>query len=152
VFYACSDEGRHDGGDLAAAGQAVLLGEGVSARNGRIPCVEARLAEAVAAGGVDVQTGQGQAVHADAAGEGLGAVGLVRGLVAVAGGLLLQLLDDERELGVRVGARQPAAADGLDLLLQVPNLVDVADPLRALGRAQRGAHLCVRVSDDNGQT
>ena len=97
----------------------------------------------MAAGHIDVQILQGQALHADAAGEGLGAVGLGRKLQAVAGGLLLELLGDEPELCV-LGARR-GAAKVLRLLLQILDLVDVSEPLRTLGLTHGGAHLGHRV-------
>lgn len=104
---------------------------------------DARLAEAVAAGHVDVQILQGQALHADAAGEGLCAVGLFCGLLAVAGGLCLELLRDEGELMVLGDGL--GAAKVLDLLLEILDLVDVSEPLRTLGLTHRGAHLGHRV-------
>ena len=137
-----SDIGLHDGVHVPAAAEALRPWRSWCARRDA-GLRDARLAEAVAAGDVDVQMLQGQALHADAAGEGLGAVGLGRGLLAVPGGLPLELLGDELELCVlraRLGA-----AKVLDLLLEMPDLVDVSDPLRTLGLTHRGAHLGHRV-------
>jgi len=100
---------------------------------------DARLAEAVAAWDVDVQSIQGQTVHADAAGECLGTVGLGGGLEAVAGGFLFELLGDELEL-------RRNTAKVLGLLRQILDLVGVSDPLRTLGVTQRGVHLGHRVA------
>lgn len=106
----------------------------------RMPCgVDARLAEAVAAGHVDAQVVQGTLVHADAAREDLGLVCAGRGFLAVPGGLLLELLDDKKELFL--------FADGVDagdlicLPLQKLDLAFVSYPLRTLGFTQRGPHL-----------
>ncbi len=111
----------------------------------RMPCVvDARLAEAMTAGLVDVQVVQRTLVHADGAGEDLGLVCAGRGFLAVPGGLLLELLDDEKELFL--------FADGLDagdlicLPLQKLDLTYVSYPLRTLGRTQRGPHLGIDVA------
>jgi len=110
-----SDVGPHDGGHVAAAGEALGAWRSWCARRDA-GLRDARRAEAVAAGHIDVQILQGQALHADAAGEGPGAVGLGRKLQAVAGGLLLELLGDEPELCV-LGARRG--------LKQNPKLKDI---------------------------
>ncbi len=137
-----SDIGLHDGVHLPAAAEALRPWRSWCARRDA-GLRDARLAEAVAAGDVDVQMLQGQALHADAAGEALGAVRLAQGLLAVAGGLCLELLRDEGELMVLGGGL--GAAKVLDLLLEILDLVDVSDPLRTLGLTHRGAHLGHRV-------
>lgn len=128
-----SDEDLHDRGHFGAADVALGAWRSWYARRAAgLP--DARLAEAVAAWDVDVQSIQGQTVHADAAGECLGTVGLGRKLAAVAGGLLMELLRDELELCV-------LAAKALGLLRQILDLVGVSDPLRTLGVTHRGVHL-----------
>ena len=137
-----SDVGLHDGGHVPATGEALGPWRSWCARRDA-GLRDARLAEAVAAGDVDVQMLQGQALHADAAGEALGAVGLAQGLLAVAGGLCLELLRDEGELMVLGDGL--GAAKVLDLLLEILDLVDVSEPLRTLGLTHGGAHLGHRV-------
>ena len=93
----------------------------------------------MAAGHVDAQVGQRQPVHADAAGEGLELVCIVHGFPAVPAGLLLQLVDDFKELCVLVDGCP--AANFLCLLLQILDFVNVSYPLRTLGLTHHGLHL-----------
>lgn len=133
-----SDEGLEHGGDLGAAGVALgRSGRGCFAGRDDGLC-DARLAEAMAAGHVDVQVGQGLPVHADAAGEGLGIVGIARGSGAVPGCLLVQLCNDEVHLFVHVEVCNAAnVLNGVYLLLQIHDLIAASYPLPTLCRTHR---------------
>jgi len=134
-----SDEDLHDRGHFCAADVALDVWRSWYARRSAgLP--DARLAEAVAAWDVDVQSLQGQTVHADAAGECLGAIALDRKLAAVAGGLLLELVRDELELCVLGSAKV------LGLLRQTLDLVGSSDPLRTLGVTPSGVQIGHRVA------